>query len=95
MGSGTRPVQTQLLLFVNKLTTTTMAPCFFLILQVVGLASSLLKLIGLICLISDTLKKSMETKITTETIDHCFLHPPGSWAGLQPTATGWTVLAAS
>jgi hypothetical protein len=43
---------------------------FFLILQVVGLASTLLQLVGLTCLIADTLEKTLENELTTSTIDN-------------------------
>jgi hypothetical protein len=59
--------------------TTTIAPCFFLILQVVGLASTLLKLVRLTCPLPDSLKKTMKINIQLQQL---IPYPPGSWAGL-------------
>ena len=46
-----------------------------LILQVVGLASALLKLVGLACLLADSLKKAMEMNIQLQQL---FLFPLSS-----------------
>jgi hypothetical protein len=46
--------------------------CVSIILQVVGLASTLLQLVGLTRLVANSLKKTMENKITTKTIDNYF-----------------------
>jgi hypothetical protein len=58
---------------------------FSFLLQLVGLTSPLLQLVGLICLMSDTLKKTMEDELATTIIDKIvFPYISGSWARLQP-----------
>jgi hypothetical protein len=63
----------------NELTTTKIAPCFFLILQLVGLASTLLQLAELTCLIADILKKTWKMNFQLQQLLLVFiLYPPGS-----------------
>jgi hypothetical protein len=81
---------------MNLQFTTTTIELFFLILQVVGLASTLLQLAELTCLIADILKKTWKMNLKLQQLLLVFiLYPPGSWADLHPAAADRTDLPAS